>query len=332
MSILLLLLLFQNPSQGQDQVENQTRKKAIFIDRVAVKVNDKIITERELIQSYKRERSLVLEQFTGAQLDRKLKELWKDIVLQAEETLLLFEKAVELGMAVSEDDARSQLMAIKEANGLSDEEFEETLLEQTGMSLSEYVDFRRRQGSAQTVVQAQVVSKIHVEESEVAKFYDEHQDEFLNPETYRIAEIVFLKGEEDSQAAQKRAHACQKYLAGDSFEEAARRFSDSLSKENGGDLGVVEFGTFRKEIEDKVRTMKVDDVSEPFETTTAFFIIKLLERTPVAPKPLDEVREDILERLRMPRIKTSMDEFIADLRDRYLLVTYLKTPPWYLEL
>ena len=97
-------------------------------------------------------------------------------------------------------------------------------------------------------------------------------------------------------------------------------------------MGTVEFGTFRKEIEDKVRELEPGQTSEVFETSAAFFIIKLLEQTPKKPKPIDEVKSEIQQRLRLPRMEVKLDELIKDLRKRYLVKTYLPEPPWYLEL
>lgn len=320
MCTLLLLLMFQNA------------EKTVFVDRVAIKVNDKIITEREVIHSYKQSRADIMQQFTGAELDTKLKEAWADTINFLEERLLLFEKAVELGMAVSEDDARSRLMAVKESNGLNDEEFEVVLREQTGMTLGEYVDFQKREQSADMVIRSQVLSRIKIEDSEVAKYYDEHIANYQNPATYRIAELVFLKGQGSEEALSRAREALDFMKFNDDFAEAAKRFSDSTSRDNGGDLGLVQYGDFNEAIESKVAAMEPGQVSEPFETAGAWFIIKLLERNPATPKKVEEVRDEILQQLRIPRMETEMKAFMAELKGKYLLHTYLKEPPFYLEL
>ena len=323
MSLLFFLsiILFQ----GED--------KTVFLDRVAIKVNDKMMTERELIQAYRDRRRSALERYTGAELDKALKSAWQDTVKEAEETLLLYEKAVELGIAFSLEDARSRLMALKDSNGMSDQEFEEAILEQTGMTLLEFVDFRQRADSAEAAVQHQVFSKIKIEDSEIAKYYDEHQQEFMNPETYRIAEIVFLKEDQNTTALKFKAQACLDFLnEGGDFAEAAALYSDSTSKENGGDLGDVKFGDLNKTIEDQVKNLELNQASELLETQFAFFIIKLINRTPSTPKPLDEVRPAIINSLRAPRMETRIKTFMEELRSQYLLQVYTKEKPWYLDI
>ena len=310
-------------------VQDQT----VFVDRIAVKVNDKIITQRELVMLYNQRRKTYLHGFQGAELDAKLKEAWTETVTDAEETLLLYEKSVELGLAYSEDDIRSQLQAVKESNGLSEEEFEEQIRIQTGMEPNELISFQIRDYSAQSVIQSQVIRQIKIDDSEIAKYYSENQAKFMTPETYRIAEIVFLKSEGDTGALREEAQACKRFLeGGGDFAEAAAKFSDSASKEKGGDLGVVQFGDLNTTIESAVRSMKIGAISNILETDFAIFIVKLLELNPKKPKPLKDVKEEIVQQLRSPRMETAIKSYLDDLKSQFLLHTYLKEPPTYLDL
>ncbi|CAM2068025.1 Peptidylprolyl isomerase [Sulfidibacter corallicola] len=299
-----------------------------FVDRVAIKVNDKIITQRELVMMYEQRRQGYLQAYRGAQLDEKLKTAWEDTLKEAQEQLLLYENAVELGMALSEEDVRSRLNAMRESNGLSEQEFEEIIQEQTGMSMHDFIEFRKRQDSADTVIHTKVVSQIKIDDSEIAKHHSEHREDYLNPATYRIAEIVLLKGEGDPLAAKIKANSAAEFLKkGGDFTEAAQMYSDSSSKESGGDLGIVQYGDLNKLIEDKVNAMALNEVSEVFETQTAYFIIKLLDRTPPKPKPIQEVRDDIVRELRMPRMESTMATYLQDLKNKYLLQVKTRKPP-----
>ncbi len=317
--MLLTLLTFQ---------ENKT----VFVDRVAIKVNDKIMTERELLFAYKQAREQALTQYKGAELDQQLKEAWKETVKSAEETMLMYEKASELGYALSKDDVAAELNSMKESRGLTDEEFEKAILEQTGMSLGELVDLRQRENSAQMVFQSQVLNKIAIEDNEIAKYHEEHIADFMEPATYRIAEIVFTKSDADLAETEQRVAACQAELkAGLDFGEAAKKYSDSLSKENGGDLGLVKYGDLLDSIEAKVKSMKVGEHSERLETSSAIFLIKLLAQNPAKPKPVDEVREQVVNALREPRTEAQLAKFVEHLRAEFSIKTYLTEIPWYLE-
>lgn len=330
LALLAFLVFSQVPSNPPGDT---TDSSTIFVDKVAIKVNDKMVTERELFHIYKQRRSEYLRKYTGAELDNKLKEAWQETIEDMEETLLLYEKAMELGLDYSEDNVRSQLNAWRESNGLNEEEFAEVIEKETGMKLEAYVSHQQREYSANAAIQSQVISKINIEDSEIAKFYEENKQQYLNPATYRIAEIVLLKADQDPLAQRFKAQAAKKFLDdGGTFEEAANQFSDSSSKRNGGDLGLVEWGDLNGTIEDAVKTMSVNGVSDILETEYAIFIIKLLENNEATPKPMKDVRDEIIERLRKPRLSSNVQNYLEKLKQEFLVQVYSKEAPSYLDM
>lgn len=298
----------------------------IMVDRVALKVNDKIITERELMLIYAQRRDAYIAQYSGPDLNTKLEEIWEDVVKQAKEQLLLYEKSVELGLSISQDAMESRLQGVKEANGLSDDEFEEILKQQTGMTMDEYVDSERRNESAQRVVHSEVFNAIEIDDSEVAKYYSEHQEDFVEPPKYRVAEIVLLK-DNNPAAARIKALACLDTIkSGTPFVDAARQYSDSASRDNGGDLGEVQYGDLHYVIEDAVRNLEVNDVSELLEADTAYFIIKILNKRDAKPIPIDDVEDRIKATLREPRVESKLTAFLQELEADYLVDRVITKP------
>lgn len=305
----------------------------VFVDRVAIKVNDKILTQRELLHIYKQLRQAYMQSFTGTELDNKLKDAWSMAVKEGEEQLLFYEKAVELGISYSRDEIRDGLRAIKESNGLTDAELEQEVQNQMGMTIEEFVSYNQRDKSRQAVISREVVSRIQVDDAEIAKYFEENKSEFMVPETYRISEIVVFKNEDQATNKRTKLDEIQKALKTDvTFAQIAQDYSETPTKSSGGDLGLVEFGDLNEVLENAVRSMKVGDVSEVIETEFAYFFIKLEENNKPKPKPIEEVREEILNRLRMPRLETNLKKYVEDLKAEYLLETILKKPPSYLNL
>ena len=305
----------------------------VFVDRVAIKVNDKILTQRELLLIYKQLRAGYLSAYSGTELDEKLKEAWDQAVTEGEEQLLFYEKAVELGVAYSRDEILDGLNSIKESNGLTDAELEQEIQKQMGMTLEEFVGYNQRDRSRQVVIQREIVSKIQIDDSEIAKYYEENINEFMEPETYRISEIVVFKEGDVGGSKRSRILEAEKALqAGTPFAEAAQNFSETPTKSKGGDLGLAEFGDLNPILESAAKAMSVGQVSQILETEFAYFLIKLEERNPPTPKPIDSVHEDILNKLRLPRLTTNLKKYVENLKAEYLLETILKKPPAYLEL
>lgn len=324
---MILSLLFSTACFFQTQ-------NAVFVDRIAIKVNDKILTQRELLHLYRQLREAYMQSFSGTELDAKLKEAWSQAVVEGEEQLLFYEKAVELGISPSRDEIMDGLRAIKESNGLSDRELEQEIQNQMGMSLEEFIGHSQRDRSRQAVISREIVSRIQVDDSEIAKYYEENKANFMEPETYRISEIVIFKNNDVSsgEKLQKANEANSALKSGAPFAEVAKRYGETPTKDNGGDLGLVEFGDLNETIENAVRALTIGATSDLIETEFAYFLIKLEERNIPKPKPIDQVREEIMNTLRMPRLTTNLEKYVEDLKAEYLLETILKNPPSYLNL
>lgn len=87
-----------------------------------------------------------------------------------------------------------------------------------------------------------------------------------------------------------------KILAGGSFEELAKEFSeDKGSGARGGDLGFFGAGQMVKPFEDAVTALqKPGDVSEPVESPFGWHLIKLEERREKSTKSFEEVKQQLI--------------------------------------
>jgi parvulin-like peptidyl-prolyl isomerase len=67
--------------------------------------------------------------------------------------------------------------------------------------------------------------------------------------------------------------------SGENFEELAKKYSDDAgSNYKGGEYLNILKGSFVKEIENKVNTLKINEISKPFKTMFGYTIIKLKEK------------------------------------------------------
>jgi peptidyl-prolyl cis-trans isomerase D len=71
-----------------------------------------------------------------------------------------------------------------------------------------------------------------------------------------------------------------------------------MSVENGGDLGVVARGALEPPLEEAAFKLEVGEVSDVVESSRGMHILRLEEKVPGGPKPLEEVHDDILKELR----------------------------------
>ena len=100
---------------------------------------------------------------------------------------------------------------------------------------------------------------------------------------------------------------------GADFAKLARERSlDRASAEKGGDLGYWEEGTVWGPTAKKVFSMKVGEISEPFQSRWGFHIIEVLDRRPVG---LEKQRKAISNRIKHAKAERKFQNYLNNLRD-----------------
>lgn len=145
-------------------------------------------------------------------------------------------------------------------------------------------------------------SKVDIAPDEVKEYFETHPDEFKTPKTVEARHIL-LKTRPDSTAEQieKRRKEALDIMAmakgGKDFAELAKQYSEGPTRDNGGYLGTFKRETMVAPFADKAFSMKAGGVSEPVKTRFGWHIIKVEKINPASSKSLDEVSEQIKNKL-----------------------------------
>lgn len=128
-----------------------------------------------------------------------------------------------------------------------------------------------------------VPGEVQVNDAEVRRYYDEHQDDFKRGPSARMTVAVLSKAPTrgDTLASLQRAERLRAELAGgaDFAEVAKRESSDPGSKENGGDLGTFGRGQMVPAFEAAAFALPVGEVSQPVATPFGYHLIQVQEKT-----------------------------------------------------
>ena len=144
-----------------------------------------------------------------------------------------------------------------------------------------------------------VASQIKPDEKALLAFYDESKDQYIQAEQRQAQHILLAVAADADEAEVARVNELASDLAqqardGKDFSELAKTYSvDSISSENGGDLGYFEKGVMDKAFDEKVFNMQKGEISEPVKTRFGFHIIKLNDIKPETGKSFDQVKEKI---------------------------------------
>jgi len=135
------------------------------------------------------------------------------------------------------------------------------------------------------------------------------------PKGFRIAQI-FVATSDDAE--KKIGEISKKLKAKETgFAELARSSSEeSNSAKNGGEIGWVTEAQVQPEIREKLTKLSVNDITEPVKLQDGWHVIKLLETRAASTATLDQVRPQLIAKLRADRSKQLRQEFVAKLIEK----------------
>ena len=289
-------------------------------DQIIVVVNNHIITEHQFDQAVEEQNAALYREFSGKELDAKLKDAREKTLQNLIDGYLLEDKAEELGSPITDAYVRANIDAIKKENKFaSDADLERALQTSLGISLPEFIKRQKQQATQQFVLQREVFSKVAVEDNELQAYYEDHKDEYRLPTRFRIRELVLAKGATDADLATARAQVAEiqaALKAGTPFEDLVKKYSTSPSKDTGGDLGWLNKGLLRPSIEEAALKLKPGEVSAPIETDKDISLIQLIDLEDAPVKSFAEVKDAILKKLQEPKAQNAIQQYLADLRMR----------------
>jgi len=158
-----------------------------------------------------------------------------------------------------------------------------------------------------------------VAEEAIGNYFAEHKDEFSQPEERKASHILVSlvpdASEDEKKIAREKA---EKILAEikqhpEEFAEIAKENSDDPgSAARGGDLGFFGRGVMVKSFEDKIFSMQPDEISDIVETDFGLHVIKLTEIKEENQLSIDEVRQQIEDKLKLQMVEGIFGELVED--------------------
>lgn len=144
--------------------------------------------------------------------------------------------------------------------------------------------------------------QIKVEDTTVAKYYQDNLSTFQKPEQRRARHILIRMAQDADQATKeakrKQAEALLTRLKnGEDFSKLAREHSEDQTKTKGGDLGFFGRGQMVQPFEDVVFSLKKGELSNLVETPFGVHIIRLEDLSPEKIQSLEEARSTIVKEL-----------------------------------
>lgn len=159
-----------------------------------------------------------------------------------------------------------------------------------------------------------VTSKVSAPKpKDVSDYYVKHRDEFVTPEMVHAAHIVRNVDEKTTESDARAAieDAEKALTAGGDFAALADAHSDCPGR--GGDLGFFPPGQMVEAFDDVVFALQPGQISRIFRTEFGFHIAKVIERKPAGPRSLQEVKEELSQRLFQQKREKAVEQYLDKL-------------------
>ena len=161
-----------------------------------------------------------------------------------------------------------------------------------------------------------IADEIQVDEAEIRAQYDAQRADFEGSSEKRASHILFeVVGTMDEAAAMDlAATARQRLLDGEDFGAVALELSsDTVSAEEGGDIGYTDGSAFPQPIEAALETLALDEISEPVVTEFGVHVVKLTEDAENVYQAFEEISDRIERELKSAEVDLLFAERIEDM-------------------
>ncbi len=238
--------------------------------------------------------------------DETLAFLKNSITEQLVNSTLLYQYAEQEKINIPNNEVNKEIEQIK--NSFNSEQDFNNALRRNNLTLNQLKDSLSRQLMIEKVIQKEY-DKINISAEEIAQFYEENKNYFLQPEKRRISHILV----EEREEAELLLNQLKDGII--DFEKTAKDKSICPSAEQGGDLGYVIRGQMVPAFEEAAFSLAAGELSNIVETEYGFHIIKCNEIQEEKQLTLAEAQENIKNILTYQKQNEVMESLIAQLRE-----------------
>ncbi|MDF0749182.1 SurA N-terminal domain-containing protein [Marinobacter sp. 71-i] len=156
---------------------------------------------------------------------------------------------------------------------------------------------------------------VEISDEQLREYYEQRSSELAREER-RASHILIEDGEEADETI---ATIQERLAAGESFAALAKEFSvDTVSAEQGGDLGYAERGVYDPAFEEALFALEEGEVSDPVSTSFGIHLIKLEDVQKTEAPPLAELKDQ----LRRELAQREATERFAEVRSKLADLAY----------
>ncbi len=161
-----------------------------------------------------------------------------------------------------------------------------------------------------------IAAEIEVDEADLLAQYEAEREEFEGSSEKRAAHILFEieNGQTEAEVVMTAGMVKQRLENGEDFGELALEFSsDTISAEQGGDIGYTDGSAFPESVEVALGGLSLDEISDPIVSEFGVHLVKLTEDSERVFEGFEDVSERIERELKSAEVDLIYAEHVEDL-------------------
>lgn len=170
-----------------------------------------------------------------------------------------------------------------------------------------------------------VSAGVRVSDEDVKQYYQKHLKEYSVPDRLRVRHILVevkrgAHPAEVSNAYNRAVELRQRIQEGEPFATLALNESSCPSRTQGGDLGYVQRGQLVPEVERAAFALRGNELSPVIQSEFGYHIVQVTDRVAGRRRTLEEVRDEIRDRLIQERERARYQEVLQQLTNTYKVI------------
>jgi peptidyl-prolyl cis-trans isomerase SurA len=326
-----VLLASSSPAPAQNNVAPQSPYGGVTVEDIIARVNDQIITGSDYERAMKEVDDEARQR--GATTLQEVSEAHKDLLRNLIDQQLWLSKGKELGVTGDTELVKRLDEYRKQYHLDTIEELEKAAAEQ-GVSFEDFKANVRNGIITQEVMRDEVGSSIRPTPGQAERFYEQHKQDYAEPESETLSEILVSTGapgaSDPAKAAAAKAKADDietRLHAGGDFTQLAKSFSDGPTAAQGGELGQYQRGALPKALEDKTFPLKSGKFTAPILTRQGYVILKVNQHVTGGAHPYKDVEGRVEDALYMSLMEPAIREYLTKMREE----AFIDIKPGYLD-
>ena len=289
-------------------------------DRIVAVVNDEVITLSEWNNAFEPYLERFTANYQGPDREKALGETKTALLNRMIDNLLMEQESRKTGVTVRKEEVTDAINDMQKQQKISPEEFRKAM-QREGITLDAYRKDIRDQLVRLKLIRRDIKSKVAVTEEEIGEYYRKHREDYDGKEAVRIRQILLLLPKEENPAVKEKLRADadaihKRLLNGEPFEPLSAKFSQGPAAAEGGDIGYIEKGMIHSEVEDAAFSLPLNQISGVIESSVGFHIVQVVDRRGAGIKAIENVREEIREKIDREKMEKKFGEWLVELRKK----------------